>query len=165
MLIFRIETPGICVYNTRHKGDTMKVNTLLQEFAILALMFLCMLWLFAAPVLASASGSPVWSALGSGTDQPVKALLATPWGDLYAGGDFATAGGEAAGKVAKWDGAAWSAFGAGLNGNVNAMALSSINNLYVAGDFTTAGGVNAAHVALYDAGGWHALGARDRRFG
>ena len=34
---------------------------------------------------------------------------------LYAGGDFTTAGGVAANRIAKWDGSSWSALGSGMN--------------------------------------------------
>ncbi len=44
-------------------------------------------------------------------------------GNLYAGGDFTTAGGVSANHIAKWDGSAWSALGPGMNGTVNALAF------------------------------------------
>ena len=41
--------------------------------------------------------------------------LAVSGTDLYAGGDFTTAGGVAANHIAKWNGSAWSALGSGMN--------------------------------------------------
>ena len=42
--------------------------------------------------------------------------LAVSGSDLYAGGDFTTAGGSAANYIAKWNGSSWSALGSGMNG-------------------------------------------------
>ena len=41
--------------------------------------------------------------------------LAISGSDLYAGGQFTTAGGNAANDIAKWNGSAWSALGEGMN--------------------------------------------------
>ncbi len=60
---------------------------------------------------------------------------------LYAGGIFTTAGGVAANRIAKWDGAAWSALGAGLNGPPRALTEyddgSGAASLIVGGEFTS----------------------------
>ena len=37
---------------------------------------------------------------------------------LYAGGEFTTAGGNAANDIAQWNGSSWSALGSGMNGDV-----------------------------------------------
>ena len=42
--------------------------------------------------------------------------LAVSGSDLYAGGEFTTAGGSAANYIAKWNGSSWSALGSGMNG-------------------------------------------------
>ena len=62
-----------------------------------------------------------WSPVGGGMDGNVWALTVFDGdGDgpnppaLYAGGEFAHAGGGAAEQVAKWDGVAWSPLGAGM---------------------------------------------------
>ena len=54
-------------------------------------------------------------------------------GNLYAGGDFTTAGGVSANCVAKWDGSAWRALGSGLNSVVRALAVDGSGNLYAGG--------------------------------
>ena len=72
--------------------------------------------------------------------------LAVLGSDLYAGGDFTTAGAITANYIAKWDGTNWSALGSGMNGGVDALTVGG-NELYAGGNFTTAGGkVSEYHV-------------------
>jgi hypothetical protein len=84
-----------------------------------------------------------WSALGSGMNDTVYAL-AFKSGNLYAGGEFTTAGGNSANYIAMWDGSSWSALGSGLDGNVDALAIDSNGNLYAGGLFTSPGNHIAA---------------------
>jgi hypothetical protein len=75
--------------------------------------------------------------------------LAVSGGTLYAGGYFATAGGNAANNIAQWNGSSWSALGSGIGGInpiVNALAVSG-GTLYAGGGFTTAGTNISAYVA------------------
>ena len=65
------------------------------------------------------------------------------------GGDFTTAGGVSANRIAKWDGSSWSALSDGLNSVCYAIAIDSNDNVYAGGDFTTAGGVSANRIAKY----------------
>src|SRR5690349_10531346 len=44
-------------------------------------------------------------------------------GNLIAGGDFTTAGGISAIRIAQWDGNSWSALGSGMNSDVYALAV------------------------------------------
>jgi hypothetical protein len=81
---------------------------------------------------------------------------------LYAGGNFTTAGGGAASKIARWDGSSWSALGNGTNSAVNALAVYDGGGgpaLCAGGDFTTAGGVAASFIARWDGTSWSALGS------
>ena len=72
----------------------------------------------------------------------VCALAVSGSGNLYAGGDFTTAGGVGANHIAKWNGSAWSALGLGDGSGIGVCALAvASGNLYAGGDFTTAGGV------------------------
>ena len=103
--------------------------------------------LYAAGVFTTAGGVTVsnvakwngssWSALGSGMaggsvgGSNVQAL-AVSGADLYAGGNFTTAGGVTVGNVAKWNGSSWSALGSGVSGFgaytfVSALAMSGTN--------------------------------------
>jgi hypothetical protein len=109
-----------------------------------------------------------WSALDSGitaffANGPVRALGVDGAGNLYAGGDFISAGGVAANQIAKWDGVAWSVPGGApavvaTNGTVSAVAFDGSGNLYAGGSFATAGGVTVNCVAKWDGSAWSALG-------
>ena len=111
-----------------------------------------------------------WSALGSGmgavNSYPIVSALAVSGSDLYAGGVFTTAGGNAATNIAKWDGSSWSALGTGISappypyygGRVDALAVSG-SYLYAGGYFTTAGGSAANYIAQWDGSSWSALGS------
>jgi hypothetical protein len=109
----------------------------------------------AATNIAKWNGS-AWSALGSGIDGVYA--LAVSGTTLYAGGQFAAAGGVTANCIAKWDGSAWSALGSGMDGYVQALALSG-TDLYVGGEFDTVGGVAATNIAKWNGSAWSALGS------
>jgi len=79
-----------------------------------------------------------------------------PNGDLVAGGDFTTAGGLPANRIAKWNGSEWSALGSGLNSlvsglnpTVQALAVMPNGDLAVGGSFTTAGGQVSTYFARW----------------
>lgn len=56
----------------------------------------------------------------------VSALVFDSSGNLYAGGDFAAAGGVSASRVAKWDGASWSALGSVMNSEIHALVIAGL---------------------------------------
>jgi hypothetical protein len=85
-------------------------------------------------------------------NESVWALRALPNGDLVAGGSFTTAGGVAANRIARWNGASWSAFGSGTAIGPHAAsvyALTTLPNgdLVAGGNFATAGGNVSAYIA------------------
>ena len=104
-----------------------------------------------------------WSSLGTGsangTSYKVRALALDNSGNLYAGGDFITAGGNDAKYIARWDGANWYSLGSGMNDPVSALAVDKNGHLYVGGDFITAGGNDAKYIARWDGANWHPLGS------
>lgn len=108
-----------------------------------------------------------WSAVGTGTDGPVRALAVHDDGSgggqaLYVGGDFTGAGGVSASHLARWDGSVWSQVGGGTDAPVRSLATyqdpsMSSPELFVGGDFLNAGGQAAAYLARWDGGSWSPL--------
>lgn len=101
-----------------------------------------------------------WSALGSGVSggsAVVETLAFDADGNLWAGGNFTSAGGVSANNIAKWDGTSWSAISCGavngVNGTVRGIVPQSDGSLIVAGHFTSAGGdARNAYVARFTPG-------------
>ncbi len=95
-----------------------------------------------------------WSALGTGTNDDVDALVGLPNGQLIAGGGFSTIDGVSADRIASFDGTVWSPLGAGVNGDVNALLALPNGDLIAGGSFSTAGPVQALRVARWDGTSW-----------
>ncbi|HRQ74426.1 MAG TPA: immunoglobulin domain-containing protein [Phycisphaerales bacterium] len=142
--------------------------------------------LFATGAFATAGGVAVaniakwngaaWSALGSGITGGKGAALAV-FNDgrgeaLYVGGDFTTAGGNAANRIARWNGSEWETLGSGISGGlVGVMGLISYDDgsafstisghgsLFVTGGFNNAGGVSANNIARWNGVQWAAVGS------
>jgi len=113
-----------------------------------------------------------WQPFDSGMAGGNVAALTTwdPDGDgplpaeLVAGGEFITAGGVAAPRIARWDGSSWQPFGGSLNGGVYALTTWDPDGdgplpaqLVAGGVFTTAGGVTMNFIARWDGSAWQAL--------
>jgi hypothetical protein len=96
-----------------------------------------------------------WSALGSGMDNYIRALIYDNNVNIYAGGNFTTP----ATRIAKWDGSNWSALGSGMDLEVEALAHDNAGNLYAGGQFTTAGGIAVNCIAKWDGSNWYKLGS------
>lgn len=103
-----------------------------------------------------------WVPLGSGFSgflpPAVHALAVLPNGDLVAGGQFTSAGGVLASRIARWNGTSWSALGAGMNNEVRSLLAQPDGTLVAGGAFTTAGGTSASCVALWNGSTWSAIG-------
>lgn len=108
-----------------------------------------------------------WSALGAGTTPGGYRVyaLALSGTTLYAGGEFVTAGGAPANRIAKYNisTGTWSALGSGMAGN-NPIVQALVANgttLYVGGPFTRAGGIEASGIAKWEdsTSTWSAFGA------
>ena len=105
-----------------------------------------------------------WSALGSGIgggsgDPAVSALTTLPNGDLIAGGNFTTAGGVAANRIARWNGSAWFPLGSGMNSSVTALTSLPNGDVIAGGVFTNAGGVPVNNIARWNGSAWSPLGS------
>lgn len=98
--------------------------------------------------------------LGSGVNGIVNALAWDPTASaLIVGGEFTTAGGSDASRIAKWDGTNWYTLDEsgyeGVNGKVKALAVSSSgSNIYVGGEFTSAGNHTTRGLAKYSGTTW-----------
>src|SRR5262245_15836684 len=100
-----------------------------------------------------------WSPLGSGLNGTVWSLGVTAAGELVAGGDFSTAGGAPANRIAKWNGNTWSTLGSGMDGGVYAFAVLPNGHLVAGGGFTLAGGLPAARIAEWNGSTWSGFGS------
>jgi hypothetical protein len=95
-----------------------------------------------------------WHPLGQGVDNFVNALAVDPDGNLYATGDFTSAGGIPALRIARWDGTSWFPLGSGLGAegdysSISTLAVDGLGNLYVGGQFTLAGNKPSAYLAKW----------------
>ena len=96
----------------------------------------------------SAPAAFSWKPLGLGMNDMVVDLTVYQ-GNLIAGGNFTTAGGDPAYFIAKWDGSNWDHLLLGTNGSVTALALYK-GKLIVAGFFSSAGGTPVSNIASWD---------------
>jgi hypothetical protein len=111
-----------------------------------------------------------WSTLGTGSSNGVSGnnveALAVVGDEVYVGGDFTSAGGVSANRVARFNTQTntWSSLGTGSSNGVsgnNVEALAVVGNeVYVGGGFTSAGGVSASSVARFNTqtNTWSSLG-------
>lgn len=105
------------------------------------------------------------ASLSTGVNGPVRALKSIPGAggnSLVVGGEFTSAGGLAANRIALWTeplvfGASWSAMGSGFNGSV--YTIERHNNItYAGGAFTLSGATAVNRVASFNGTSWVALG-------
>jgi len=110
-----------------------------------------------------------WHAVGGGVggNLPyVRALKAFDDGSgpaLFVGGNFTSAGGVAASKVAKWDGQDWSSLGVGLSGWVTSFQVFDDGSgpaIYAGGKFTHSGSTEVNYLAKWNPGSqtWTSVG-------
>ncbi len=136
-------------------------------FSTIVSSFLSLAWLAATIPAQTQSCTPGWmGGFGQvpGVDEPPHASCVFDDGNgpaLYIGGNFSEAGGVAASRIARWDGAHWSPLGSGLDGPVTALAALDDGSglaLYAGGNFGRAGGIAANGVARWDGSQWSAIG-------
>jgi trimeric autotransporter adhesin len=116
------------------------------------------------------SSTGVWTALGTGVNgvpdaTAIYALTTLRNGDVVAGGAFNTAGGRAAGSIARWNGSAWFPMGAGMSSgpgifrtSVRSLVTMPNGDLVAGGNFEFAGGVSANYIARWNGTSWRAMG-------
>jgi len=124
------------------------------------------------PVFKPAQSGGTWTALGTSPLSANVQSIAVIGTDVYVGGDFIDAGGDANGdKIAMWDGSSWHSLEGGAENTVYAMAVSG-TDLYVGGGFKyvmDAGQVaipNTGYVAKWNSltSSWSALGTGRQEF-
>jgi hypothetical protein len=115
--------------------------------------------------LVTAFDGTTWDDLSGGMEGPIVSAFEVfdpgTGPQLYAGGNFISAGGNSADGIASWNGTTWSALGSGITGDVNTLAThddGSGTALYVGGFFFTAGGVGVQHVAEWNGSVFSSLG-------
>lgn len=95
-----------------------------------------------------------WQGLGSGITAgpltPTVNALAVFDGQLYAGGNFAGAGGVTSQHIARWNGTTWSTPAATtVSDTVNVLRTYN-NELWIGGSFLSAGGQTTRRIARYN---------------
>lgn len=100
---------------------------------------------------------------GSGNGyQGVSTIKFDAAGNVYVGGNFINAGGDAnADYVAKWNGTSWSALGSTpLTNTVRAIDVLTDGRILVGGHFTNAAGITGAnYLASWNGSAWSKFGA------
>ncbi len=103
-----------------------------------------------------------WSTLGSAIPTSsgtiVYSLCPLPGGGAVIGGNFTTAGGVVASRIATWDGSVWSPMGAGFNSHVLALARAANGQIVAGGSFTLSGATSASFLAHWSGTSWSSLG-------
>lgn len=102
------------------------------------------------PALNIARWNGSWSPVGTGTTNPVLALLVRPSGDLIAAFQFY--------GLMSWNGSFWSNIGMNGGQRVNALANLADGGVVAGGYFTSVGGLPANNVARWNGTSWSALG-------
>ena len=96
---------------------------------------------------------------GPGLNGYVYALVSDRFGNIYAGGEFDSAGGISVPHVAKWNGQSWSSLGSGLTSGVLSLTLDPFGILYAVGRFQTSAATFVNRVAKWDGNSWSPLGS------
>jgi hypothetical protein len=108
-----------------------------------------------------------WQPMGAGVWGSVMGGDAMVWsftvhdGQLIAGGTFATAGGQPASGVARWDGAEWQPMGTVMT---EVRALTVYEGDLIAGGSWDIFGEPGAHIARWDGSDWQKMGTEISAF-
>ena len=95
----------------------------------------------------------------AGTNNEVRAISLDENGQVYIGGNFDSAGGRTAPRIAVWDGNVWGTLGTGTSGFVQAITVTP-DHIYAGGNFAIAGNNTVNRIARWNrsSGQWEALG-------
>lgn len=85
----------------------------------------------------------------NGTNNEIRAIAIDQNDDVYVGGNFDSAGGNVASRIAFWNGSNWNTLGDGTSGFVQSILLES-DYIYIGGNFSLAGGQTANRVARWN---------------
>jgi prepilin-type processing-associated H-X9-DG protein len=89
----------------------------------------------------------------------VRCLTADASNNIFVGGDFTSAAGVSAARIAKWNGSVWTGFDPpSLNGNIWCSIKDSAGNIYIGGEFTKINGSTFNKIAKWNGTSWSALG-------
>jgi len=114
-------------------------------------------------VVGSAFGQTYeWAAGEAGFGAPVHSLAVYDPGSgaaVYAGGEFASAGGHySINHIARWTGADWYAVGGGLSNTPEALTVYG-SDLIAGGWFTISGTTSLYHIGKWNGSSWSPLGS------
>jgi len=96
-----------------------------------------------------------WSALTdsgtgvTGTGNEIRSIAIDENNVVYIGGNFASAGGKTASRIATWNGSTWGTLGMGTSGFVQAIHITS-DYVYAGGNFALAGGNTVNRIARWN---------------
>ena len=85
----------------------------------------------------------------TGTNNEIRAIAFDGSNTLYIGGNFDTAGGNSAPRIATWNGTNWGTLGVGTSGFVQAI-VSTTDYIYAGGNFSIAGGTTVNRIARWN---------------
>lgn len=140
----------------KERAFTIRREPMMFRITLERILHCLFVFLLSLNTITNANGA--WVSM-PGTNNAVFALAIDKSGNLYAGGNFTTAGGISANHVARWDGNTWSALGAGTNDIVKSLACDDSGNVYAGGSFDSAGGIKTNRIARWDGKAWSALGS------
>lgn len=95
----------------------------------------------------------------SGTNNEIRSIAFDDNNLLYVGGNFDTAGGNPASRIASWNGSSWSGLGSGTSGFVQ--AIEPVGDfIYAGGNFSIAGNKTVNRIARFNQNNqsWETLG-------
>ena len=84
-----------------------------------------------------------------GTGNEIRSIAIDENNVVYIGGNFASAGGRAASRIATWNGNIWGTLGAGTSGFVQAIQITP-DYIYAGGNFALAGGNTVNRIARWN---------------